>query len=1037
MSKRAAEGEAGSSRNRKHFRKDRGGRGGHGRKEDQTSTQVSTKDGADLGTSKAGLPNNGPGWFSTHNDQSTGSNSRFEAYYKGHVVAAEEWSEVVGAFTRQLPISFRLSTIGGRATRLLDVLQGHCFGLPKEPKTVTMEGETITFQAPTPLPWYTPLGHAYQINLGKRELKRIPELRAFRQFLMREDKQGNITRQEAVSMIPPQLLDVQPHHFVLDMCAAPGSKTAQLLEALHAEGPSVVPSGVVVANDADSKRAYMLVHQLKRLGSPAFLVTTHDGQFFPNLFLNADSEAGRLHAAASDSQSFISTALDTVTGERKEQRVVPMGFDRILCDVPCSGDGTLRKSPNIWRSWSLANGFGLHPLQLSIAWRAAQLLKVGGKMVYSTCSLNPIEDEAVVAELLRKARGALRLVDVSDKLPGLKREAGLHSWDVVFEDNRDVDKASFRNERRRQQQQPQQKEGDAAAATSEEENKQTSAISDASDAAGNSEATEPSAVEVEEADPEDGVWYGRPKARCFVTETSTGPVRLLRMSRLADVEALPLTRQRRVRNSYFSPQVLEEFRQTARTQHAATASYEAGTSSTGSRVPYKFDSTSASLALKAPTTQLSAKDMHLERCLRILPHRQDTGGFFIVLIEKVAPLPEWNVSGDAEDGDVKAFSGLDASGTAAATDAATPLPAESTSASSTTTATTVAIEADTAASSSADATNATKESSTTTPTTSTTSSIATTTTTSDSNNNRRPQLMKPRVKQFNDFPFIPLSNSHCESIERTFRLNEAQGYKRSNLYARSDNLSGAGKKVYFLSDSIASIVSTEKNYRLKVVHSGLKVFEATSGSQRRIGIPTAVAEKEKDGEEEIPAFRVAQEALNFAVPYLRRQLLRVTTSDMLALLVNKTLGKRHFELSLQLQAQVAARAPVSLSVEKVKAAAAQTNVDISSWLALGVDESSSSTASSSMDDIESKSSNIPQSMRGKLDLGSVVLEVPVEDLPLGSTTRLLCAAWLTHNNLALMIDDAEKQSLTDLLDPASVTNVGDGEADDTKDTNDE
>ena len=85
-------------------------------------------------------------------------------------------------------------------------------------------------------------------------------------------------------MIPPLLLDVQPQHAVLDMCAAPGSKTSQIIEAMHSNNdaipspsclaqPDIVPrthdggalGGVVVANDMDHKRCYMLVHQSKRL----------------------------------------------------------------------------------------------------------------------------------------------------------------------------------------------------------------------------------------------------------------------------------------------------------------------------------------------------------------------------------------------------------------------------------------------------------------------------------------------------------------------------------------------------------------------------------------------------------------------------------------------------------------------------------------------------------------------------------------------------------------------------------------------------
>ena len=66
-------------------------------------------------------------------------------------------------------------------------------------------------------------------------------------------------------MVPPLLLGVQPHHAVLDMCASPGSKTAQMLEALHAGEPAGrAPTGFIVANDNDSSRAYMLVHQCQR-----------------------------------------------------------------------------------------------------------------------------------------------------------------------------------------------------------------------------------------------------------------------------------------------------------------------------------------------------------------------------------------------------------------------------------------------------------------------------------------------------------------------------------------------------------------------------------------------------------------------------------------------------------------------------------------------------------------------------------------------------------------------------------------------------
>lgn len=203
-------------------------------------------------------------------------------------------------------------------------------------------------------------------------------------------------------MVPALLLDVHPHHRVLDMCAAPGSKTAQIMEAL-VSGTSEA-GGFVVANDANEKRGYLLVHQLQRLGLDNFVVTCHEGQDFPGMYDNSTLQRTNV-------------------------------FDRVLCDVPCSGDGTIRKNRNLWGRWAPGSALTLHPTQIDLGLRAAALLRDGGdsSMTYSTCSLNPVENEAVVAELLRRADGALELMDCSKMLPGLITRPGVTSWNVAWQ----------------------------------------------------------------------------------------------------------------------------------------------------------------------------------------------------------------------------------------------------------------------------------------------------------------------------------------------------------------------------------------------------------------------------------------------------------------------------------------------------------------------------------------------------------------------------------------------------------------------------
>ncbi len=104
-------------------------------------------------------------------------------------------------------------------------------------------------------------------------------------------------------------------------------------------------------------------------------------------------------------------------------------FDRILCDVPCSSDAAIRKIPSKWEKWGTSDGAALHVLQARILFKGLQLLKVGGKISYSTCSLNPMEDEAVVAFALKWFKGCIELVEV--ELPGFKFRQGLKQWRVM------------------------------------------------------------------------------------------------------------------------------------------------------------------------------------------------------------------------------------------------------------------------------------------------------------------------------------------------------------------------------------------------------------------------------------------------------------------------------------------------------------------------------------------------------------------------------------------------------------------------------
>eukprot|EP00977_Amphora_coffeiformis_P018360 scaffold6420_cov168-Amphora_coffeaeformis.AAC.38 len=247
---------------------------------------------------------------------------------------------------------------------------------------------------------------AYSIPGIKGAWQVYRESPAMKEWLTSKTISGEVSRQEFVSMIPVLLLQVTSHHRVLDLCASPGSKTTQAVDDMYAGGAS--PSGFCIANELNPKRAWILSHRCKALGERqrSLAVVVHNAARFPN----AEAE---LH---------------------DRSKCSPRPYDRIICDVPCSGDGTLRKDLKAWKVWHPSFGISLHPLQVRIAKRGIALLKVGGIMTYSTCSFHPIENEAVVTALLKTG-----CVDIlPTKLDGIAFRPGLSHWRVLDDELEEV-----------------------------------------------------------------------------------------------------------------------------------------------------------------------------------------------------------------------------------------------------------------------------------------------------------------------------------------------------------------------------------------------------------------------------------------------------------------------------------------------------------------------------------------------------------------------------------------------------------------------
>lgn len=163
--------------------------------------------------------------------------------------------------------------------------------------------------------------------------------------------------QEASAMAPVQLLDPQPGEKICDLCAAPGGKTTQIAGRMAGEG-------LLLCNEINPKRAKILSRNIERMA--------------------------------------VSNALVTNEHPQKLAQHLPEFFDRVLIDAPCSGEGMFRKEEAAVTDWSLETVEMCARRQAEILDSGAAMLKPGGRLVYSTCTFAPEEDEMAVAEFLQR-----------------------------------------------------------------------------------------------------------------------------------------------------------------------------------------------------------------------------------------------------------------------------------------------------------------------------------------------------------------------------------------------------------------------------------------------------------------------------------------------------------------------------------------------------------------------------------------------------------------------------------------------------------
>ncbi|MEE6465365.1 hypothetical protein FKM82_006533 [Ascaphus truei] len=359
----------------------------------------------------------------------------------------------------------------------------------------------------------------------------------------------------------------------------------------------------------------------------------------------------------------------------------------------------MRKNIDVWKKWTTLNSLQLHGLQIRIATRGVEQLAEGGRMVYSTCSLNPVEDEAVIASLLEKSEGSLELADVSSELPGLKWMPGITQWKIMTKD---------------------------------------------------------------------GQWFEK-------------------------WEDVPQSRHTQIRPTMFPPKDEEKL-----------------------------------------------KAMNLNRCLRILPHHQNTGGFFVAVLIKKAPMP-WNRrqpkllrKSPAVVSDVKVATDVVVS--VEAIKEAIQEPADE-----------PAVENENGGAKSC--TNVENDSSKK-------DSVC-----------GPPPFKKMKLFGFKEDPFVFLSEDDpiFSPIQKFYALDPS--FPKMNLLTRTQE--GKKRQLYMVSKELRNVL-LHNSEKMKVINTGIKVLC-----------------RNNDGEQYGCAFRLAQEGIYTLYPFINARIVTVSVEDVKVLLTQE------------------------------------------------------------------------------------------------------------------------------------------------------